>query len=183
MDNVIKIVKGCKSRDKKSREQLYQLYSGKMYGICIRYTKNPEDANDVLHEGFLKVFQNIGQLKEPKAVEGWMRKIMVNTALEKFRKKIDTDPIHEVYLNTKEEQFNVIDEITNKDLLKLINGLSPQYQLVFNLYAIEGYSHKEISEKLNISEGTSKSNLSRARAILQEKVKKLYDSSNMIIKK
>ena len=143
--------------------------------------KDKDDANDILHEGFIKIFKNIGQLKEPKALEGWMRRIMINTALEKIRNTIQTDPIHEIHVKTKEENYNVVNEISKKDLLKLINGLSPQYKMVFNLYAIEGYNHKEISKMLNISEGTSKSNLSRARAILQEKVTKLYNSSNLII--
>ncbi len=183
MNDILKIVEGCKSGDRKSQASLYELYSKKMYGVCMRYMKDQDDACDILHEGFIKIFKNIQQLKEPKAIEGWMRKIIVNTALEKFRNTIQTEPIHEIYVKTKEDDTNIESEISKQDLLKLVQNLSPQYRTVFNLYAIEGYSHKEISKMLNISEGTSKSNLSRARTILQEKVSALYNSSTLITKK
>ena len=182
MEDILEIIKGCKSGDRKSQASLYQLFSDKLYGVCLRYLKNEDDACDALHEGFIKIFKNIKQLKEPKAIQGWMRKIIVNTALEKFRNIIHTEPIHEIYVKTKNDETNIESDISKKDLLKLIYELSPQYRTVFNLFAIEGYSHKEISKMLNISEGTSKSNLSRARSILQDKVKALYNSSNLISK-
>ena len=182
MVDILKIIEGCKSGDRKSQATLYQLYSDRLYGVCLRYLKDEDDACDTLHEGFIKIFKNISQLKEPKAIQGWMRKIIVNTALEKFRNMIHTEPIHEIFVRTKEDETNIESDISQQDLLKLVHELSPQYRTVFNLYAIEGYNHKEISEMLNISEGTSKSNLSRARSILQDKVKALYNSSNLISK-
>jgi RNA polymerase sigma factor (sigma-70 family) len=151
------------------------MYSSRMFGVCLRYAGSKEDAQDVLHEGFLKVFEKIGQFEARGSFEGWLRRIMVNTALEKYRSQHKLvriqDDIAE-YDEYSPEDFT--ESITVSELLLIIRELSPQYRVVFNLYAIEGYSHKEISEMLNISEGTSKSNLSRARIILQEKVKHYY---------
>ncbi len=180
MDNIIEdIINRCKSGDRNSQEKLYHMYSKKLYGLSLRYTKNHDEAQDILHDGFIKIFQNIKQLKDINAIEGWMKKIIINTALEKFRTFKYTDPIHEVRIMKEDTSYNSDNEIRQKDLLKLVQDLSPQYRMVFNLYAIEGYNHKEIAKLLNISEGTSKSNLSRARMILQEKVKLHYNSSKI----
>jgi RNA polymerase sigma-70 factor (ECF subfamily) len=132
----------------------------------------------VLQDGFLKIFEKINQFEFKGSFEGWMKKIMVNTALEKYRTQYKVINILDGMNNYEKESFeDVSDLITADELLTFIQDLSPKYRMVFNLYAIEGYSHKEISEMLDISEGTSKSNLSRARLILQEKVKSLYGSS------
>jgi RNA polymerase sigma-70 factor (ECF subfamily) len=146
-----------------------------MFGVCLRYAGSREDAQDILHEGFLKIFEKINQFESRGSFEGWIRRIMVNTALEKFRnhnKVVNVQESVEEYERKSDGDLN--DNITANELLKMINELSPQYKVVFNLYAIEGYSHKEISKMLGITEGTSKSNLSRARTILQEKVKEYY---------
>lgn len=169
------IVKGCISGKRKSQEQLFNLFSDDMFGVCRYYSKDLTEAEDTLHEGFMKVFQKIDQFKSTGSLAGWIRRIMINTALEKFRKQnklyaLGDEIDNEVDINPD----NVISDLAAEDLINLVSELSPQYRVVFNLYAIEGYSHKEIGEMLGISEGTSKSNLARARYILQEKVKKHF---------
>jgi RNA polymerase sigma-70 factor (ECF subfamily) len=171
------IIKGCISEKRKDQERLFNLFSDEMFGVCLYYSKDYTEAEDTLHEGFMKVFQKIGQFSGKGSIAGWIKRIMINTALEKYRKQ------HHLYAITDKFEFdedidrtNVIDELSAKDLINLIRELSPKYRMVFNLYAIEGYSHKEISKMLGISEGTSKSNLARARYALQKKVKNhFYD--------
>lgn len=151
------------------------MFSAKMFGVCLRYSGSREDAQDILHEGFLKIYEKIEQFESRGSFEGWIRRIMVNTALEKFRnqnKLVRTQESVEEF--ERSGDTDLTENITVKELLGMIEELSPQYRIVFNLYAIEGYSHKEISEMLGINEGTSKSNLSRARTILQEKVNEFY---------
>ncbi len=167
-----KIVEGCISENRKDQERLFNLFSDEMFGACLYYSKDYTEAEDTLHEGFMKVFQKIGQYSGKGSLAGWIRRIMINTALEKFRKQ------HHLYSISDKFEFdedidreNIIDDLSAKDLIKLIRELSPKYRMAFNLYAIEGYSHKEIAEMLGISEGTSKSNLARARYVLQKKVK------------
>ena len=158
-----------------AQRELYDMFKSKMFGICLRYAGNYDDAQDILQDGFLKVFEKIHQFGFKGAFEGWMRKIMVNTALEKYRLHYRQVTVNENIAEIEYEQENeIIAEIDRIELVKIIQDLSPRYRIVFNLYALEGYSHKEISEMLQITEGTSKSNLSRARTILQEKVNKYY---------
>jgi RNA polymerase sigma-70 factor (ECF subfamily) len=175
VDKLNKIIYGCQERDPGAQKELYEVFKTKMFGICMRYAGDFSEAQDILHDGFLKIYQKVDQYKFKGSFEGWIRKIMVNTALERFRTKYKTVDIDDSYkeLDRKGSE-NISSDISAKELLKLIQELSPRYRMVFNLYAIEGYSHKEISEMMNISEGTSKSNLSRARAILQDKIKKYY---------
>jgi RNA polymerase sigma factor (sigma-70 family) len=169
------IIEGCRRKEPMAQRLLYEQFSSQMYGVCLRYCGSTEDAQDALHEGFLKIFEKIIQFESRGPFEGWIRKIMVNTALEKYRNKYKVINIQD---NIKEAdglgQDDLIENLTVQELMKIIEELSPKYRMVFNLYAIEGYSHKEISEMLDINEGTSKSNLSRARAILQEKVNLYY---------
>ena len=175
------IIKGCQRKKPEAQRQLYELYSDVMYGICLRYSNSTEDAQDILQDGFLKIFDKVNQFEDKGSFEGWMKRIMINTALEKYRSQYKIINIQDsVSYYEKEGVEDVSDLITADELIALIQDLSPKYRMVFNLYAIEGYSHKEISELLNISEGTSKSNLSRARLILQEKVKTYYGSSIQI---
>lgn len=174
-DNLEILIKGCRKGDSGSQEKLYRKFSAAMYGLCLQYASSQEDAQDILQDGFVKVFKKIDQVKNAKAFPGWIRRVMINTALERYRsqvvlQRVDEEPqlLNDLITDDTLDQLNV--EI----LVNMIQELTPKYKMVFNLYAIEGYNHKEISEKLNISEGTSKSNLSRARAILQEKVRKVY---------
>jgi RNA polymerase sigma factor (sigma-70 family) len=176
LDNYIEIIKACIKGDRKAQKQLYQLFADKMFGVCLRYADNADEAKDILQDGFIKVFLNLKQFNHKGSFEGWVRRIMVNTALEKFRDRsyLFAVNMEQGYESKDSEYDHILSELAVQDLLKLIQELSPQYRMVFNLYAIEGYSHKEICEMLNIKEGTSKSNLSRAREILKEKVKKHY---------
>ncbi len=174
-DDLNYIIEGCLSGKRKAQQELYNLFSEQMFGVCQYYSKDYTEAEDTLHEGFMKVFQNMKQFGNKGSLAGWIRRIMINTALEKYRKQ------HQLYALNDNIDFvddidfsEVIDDISVQDLIRLIRELSPKYRVVFNLYAIEGYSHREIGEMLGISEGTSKSNLSRARYILQNKVKKYF---------
>lgn len=171
--NEEEIIKGCKAGDRQSQKALYMRFSAKMYGVCLRYTKNREEAEDLLQDGFVKVFNNIKQYAGAGSFEGWIRRIMVNTALEFLRKKKLEFSSFDV-LHAEDSSFENAPEALSKialnDLLAFIQQMPRGYQTVFNLFAIEGYSHKEIGEMLNISEGTSRSQLARARQILQEKL-------------
>jgi len=165
------IIKGCAAGKTDAQEALYKKYSGKLFGISLRYTKDYSAAEDVLHEGFIKIFNNISSYKGTGSFEGWMRRIVINTALERFRKNFQMYSISEVNEQEDSLKYNhILTDIAAKDLLNLIQELPAAYKMVFNLYAIDGYTHKEIGEILNISEGTSKSNLSRARKLLQDKI-------------
>lgn len=170
-DNLDHIIKGCIEGKNASQEMLYKLYSPKLWPVCLRYAANYDEAKDILQDGFIKIFEKISQFEGRGHFEGWMRKVIVNTALAEFRKKkyLTVDTNHPI-AQQEESPENVEFDLSAEELMEMIKKLPPQYKLVFNLYAIEGYSHKEIGEMLNISEGTSKSNLSRARDILQKKV-------------
>lgn len=175
------IIHGCLEGDSIAQEQLYQRFAGKMFAVCLQYSGDYDEAKDVLQEGFIRVFLNLKQFEEKGSFEGWMRRIMINTALEKYRDKYHLNRVDNQSENMEVGVVDdVLEDLSAQDLLRMIRELSPKYRMVFNLYAIEGYSHKEISALLNISEGTSKSNLSRARAILQEKVKQYYKITKVI---
>jgi len=175
VNHLDEIIKGCVRGNRDSQGKLYQMFSGKMYGVCLYYSKDQTEAEDILHEGFLKVFNYISQYKGEGSFEGWIRRIMVNTSLEKYRKQNILYPVGDIYDYIEDVGYeDIISNISMNDLLKMIQDLSPQYRMVFNLYVMEGLSHKEISELLVISEGTSKSNLSRARTILQNRIKKEF---------
>jgi RNA polymerase sigma-70 factor (ECF subfamily) len=170
------IIKACQKGERASQKQLYTLFASRLYGVCLRYSDNEEDAKDLLQESFIKIFKNLKQYQHNGSFEGWMRKIVVNTALERFRKTRRSLAIEsEDYMNTLQLDYeHVLEELGYKDLMRMVQELSDQYRVVFNLYVIEGYTHKEIGQKLNIGEGTSKSNLSRARELLKDKVRKQY---------
>jgi RNA polymerase sigma-70 factor (ECF subfamily) len=169
------IIKGCIAGKPEAQEALYKKYSGKLFGISLRYTKDYSAAEDVLHEGFIKIYKNISNFKGTGSFEGWIRRIIINTALERFRKHFQMYSISDVNEAEDSIKYNhILTELAAKDLLKLIQDLPTAYKMVFNLYAIDGYTHKEIGTILNISEGTSKSNLSRARKILQAKLEDKY---------
>ncbi len=149
-----------------------------MYGVCLYYAKDETEAMDHLQDGFIHLFQKIKKYSFEGSFEGWMRRLFVNLILQKYRSKKLLYPTGLESLSTEDNGYeSIIENITAQDLLDIIRELSPQYHLVFNLYAIEGYSHREIAGQLNISEGTSKSNLSRARSLLQEKVRERFPDS------
>jgi RNA polymerase sigma-70 factor (ECF subfamily) len=168
-----KIIKGCLAGNRRDQELLYRRYSAKLYAVCLQYSGNEEEARDILQEGFIKIFENLQHYKHEGSFEGWMRRITVNTALEKFRSRHNLYRVDDIDTITETDADPHNDDYTGleaDDLLAIIRELPTKYKMVFNLFAIEGYSHKEISKMINISEGTSKSNLSRARVILQRKV-------------
>lgn len=164
-----KLIQDCKRQDRKAQERLYQIFSGKFFTLCLKYSSNYEQARDNLQDGFIKIFQNISQYKGKGSFEGWMTRVIINTSLKEYQNK-------SIFLSVKEEEIEdpeveiEEEEISADFLIKIIQELPERYRLVFNLYAMEGYSHKEIAKLLNISEGTSKSNLSRARLKLKEKI-------------
>lgn len=185
MDETRNLIEGCLREDRHSQNSLYNLLSKKMFIVCLRYSKNREEAEEILQEGFMKVFQFIHQYKNTGSFEGWVSKIMVNCALQRYRSKkhlhavISMDFVPEDNLINDE---NAISKIETKELLSMIQKLSPAYRMVFNLYVFEGLKHKEIAKLLNISEGTSKSNLSDARALLQKAVNNSLQSPQNLLR-
>jgi RNA polymerase sigma-70 factor (ECF subfamily) len=180
VDQLNNIIQGCLKGDRKSQERLYMLFAERMFGLCLQYADNYDDASDIMQEGFIKVFRKLDQFTGRGSFEGWMRRIMINTALERYRSHVHMYPLTDRVMKEDEMSYEeVLEKLTAADLIKLVQELPPRYRMVFNLYAIEGYSHKEIAEMMGITTGTSKSNLSRARDILQEKVKQYYNSGEI----
>jgi len=164
-----KLINKCKRKDKKAQSEIYQLYTGKLFALCLKYSRNYQEAQDNLQNGFITIFDKIEQYNFKGSFEGWLKRIIINTALQTYREKnvlnLVTEEIpDEVTVEIDEEQISL------EFLLKLIQELPNRYRLVFNLYVLDGYPHKEVASMLNISEGTSKSNLSRARLILRDKI-------------
>jgi RNA polymerase sigma factor (sigma-70 family) len=175
------LIEGCQREDRKMQQQLYQRFAPKMYGVCLRYAGSIEEAEDILQEGFIKVFRKIGSFRGEGSFEGWIRRIFVNTAIEHFRRKSYVQPITEREETTVENKYlSVLDSLAEKDIINLVQQLSPGYRTVFNMYVIEGYTHRQIAEILGISEGTSKSQLSRAKSILQELVQKHIEKQKRV---
>jgi RNA polymerase sigma-70 factor (ECF subfamily) len=172
------LLKECKRGKRGSQEELYRRFASAMYGLCLQYSSCEEDAQDILQDAFIKVFAKLEQVKNPAALPGWIRRVMINTALEKYRSQVVLQRVDDVREEIGAASGNeAYEDLTCEELVGLIQTLTPRYRMVFNLYAIEGYNHQEIGEALGISTGTSKSNLSRARAILQEKIKNMYGSA------
>jgi len=163
------IVQGCIQKNAIAQKHLYEKFARKMLGVCMRYCDSTEESEDVVQNGFISIFENIESFKGTGSLEGWVRKIMVNAALthirknKKLKQNIELDSVE--FMLPSANYLN--EEFAAKDLLKIIQTLPPGFRTVFNLYAIEGYSHKEIGEMLGISEGTSKSQYSRAKVHLQ----------------
>jgi RNA polymerase sigma-70 factor (ECF subfamily) len=173
MHNNKELIDRCLQGNPKAQEILYKQYSPRMYGICLRYAQNTLEADDILQEAFIKVFKYLSDFNHEGSFEGWIRRIVINTAINYYRSKIrEWDEVsidragHENDLKSTD-----IDKMTRDDLLNIIRELPEGYRVVFNLYVIEGYNHQEIGKLLNISENTSKSQLSRARVVLQQKIK------------
>lgn len=169
------LIEGCKVQDRRSQAALYHLYAPKLYAVSLRYMGTEVDAQDVLQEAFIKIFRALSAFRGDGSFEGWMRRIVVNTAIEQIRKKhLLTTLIAEQHEeNIESEMASAIDQLSEQELLGMIQSLPTGYRAVFNLYVVEGYAHKEIALMLEITEGTSKSQLARARAMLQEKIKSL----------
>ena len=167
--NEAELIKGCIKRERAAQKRLYETFSSKMYALCCRYVKNSMEAEDVLVTAFTKILDRIDQYKGEGSFEGWIRRVVVNEALTYLRRN------RSMYIETELEAADrdpdyqhISDHLEAEDLMNMIQELPSGYRIVFNLYAIDGYSHKEIAEQLNISENTSKSQLSRARVFLQK---------------
>ncbi len=174
-----KLIKQCADNDRKAQKEIYQLFAGKLFSICLKYSKNKQEAQDNFQDGFVVIFEKIGQFKFNGSFEGWMKRVMINTVLLKYRNKtvlniVTEDIPDEVIVDIDD------DEISLDFLLNLIQSLPDRYRMVFNLYVLDGHSHKEISKMLQIAEGTSKSNLARARAILKQKIELHQESQQSI---
>jgi RNA polymerase sigma-70 factor (ECF subfamily) len=167
-----KLIHNCLKRQRHAQSQLYEQFAPAMLTVCMRYSKNKEEAEEILQEGFIKVFTFLHQYSFEGSFEGWVRKIMVNCALQRFRSKSQLHAVIDIDSNQLEIAATeiIIAQIGTKELLKMVQQLPPAYRMVFNLYVFEGMKHKEIAEHLGISEGTSKSNLFDARSILQKAV-------------
>lgn len=165
------IIQGCIAGNTNAQKSLYGRYSPKMFSICLRYAKDYHSAEDILQEGFIKVFRYIEKFRNEGSFEGWMRRIFVNTAIEQYRKSTNLYSI----IDNDDKPIDIADDsgfdhLEMDDLLNMVQSLSPGYRTVFNLYAIEGYTHKDIAKLLGVTEGTSKSQLARARQLLQKMV-------------
>ena len=175
MEDLKNIVELCVSGNVRAQETLYHMLAPKMFGVCMRYSKDVTEAEDNLQEGFIKVFTYLKNFRHEGSLEGWVRKIMVNVSLEKFRKQQIMHPVDDMRVFESQHQpEEIIEKISADELIELIQSLPPRYRMVFNLYVMEGMNHKEIGEAMNIAEGTSKSNLARARDILKLRVNELY---------
>jgi RNA polymerase sigma-70 factor (ECF subfamily) len=184
-----KIIEGCLQHNSKYQEELFKLYFGKMLGVSMRYTKDKDTANEIVQTSFIKVFEKLKLFDDNGNFENWIKRIVINTAID-FIRKSKKDP----YVNDLNEDYTLssvddivfeeeeleLSQIKNELIINAIQQLSPAYQTVFNLYVIEDYTHKEIAEMLNISEGTSKSNLSKAKVNLQKILKNEFINLEVI---
>lgn len=162
-------LKACARREDWALKKLYEDHYSTMMGVCLRYSNNKEDALDILHEGFIKVFKNIKKFQPGTSLTAWIRRIMVNNAIDFYRKNVRrrTEDLEQAY-NISSNDIDAVSQYTEKEILAAVQQLTPSYRTVFNLYVIEGYSHREIGERLGITESTSRSNLVKARGKLQK---------------
>lgn len=168
------IIEGCQRNERKYQEILYRLYSLKMYGLCLSYAGERELAQDMMHDAFLKIFRTIGQFKQEGSLEGWIRRVVTTTAIDLLRKKqrLNQYITDEMEVSQTEKAPGIISSLATKEILELVKQLPNGARAIFNLFALEGFSHKEIAEQLQISEGTSKSQYNRARSLLRSWLEK-----------
>lgn len=177
LDNEQELINACIRKEANAQKQLFELYAGKMLGVCVRYCQNHEDAKDALHEGYIKIFNQLDRFKGTAKLETWMTRIMINTSIDHFKKSIKYKGFtesEELKLSEDESysiEYDDKDEVSVKQIYSVINKLPDGYRHIFNLYAIEGFTHKEIASQLDINEGTSKSQLARARKLLKKLLK------------
>jgi RNA polymerase sigma-70 factor (ECF subfamily) len=164
------LIQGCKKKDARAQGELYNQYSGVLFSICLRYSPNQAEAEDNLQDAFITIFNKVTQFKNKGSFEGWMKRITVNTVLQKYRKQKVFAITDEAQIEDTAEEEIIDAGLPLNYLLSIIQELPDRYRLVFSMYVLDGYSHKEISELLGISDGTSKSNLARARGILKTKI-------------
>ena len=166
------LIQACIRGDRHSQSMLYEQFAPKMFGVCMRYSRSREEAEEIMQEGFVQVFKSLRNFKYAGSFEGWIRKIMVYCAIQHYRSKSKMHPVVDIE-TTQTEQIckeDILARIQKKELLQMVQALSPAYRMVFNLYVFEGMKHREIAKELGISEGTSKSNFFDAKQILQKAV-------------
>ncbi len=176
MPELDKIIEGCIRMDRKAQKMLYDKYASSFLGICMRYANNRAEAEDVLQDGFVKIYLNIKQYNGSGSFEGWMKRVLVNTAISNYRANLKHyyhQDIDEIKKSEIDETTIETSEFSRDDLMKIISSLPTGFRIVFNMYAIEGYKHKEIADELGIDIGTSKSQYSRAKTLLQKKLAEL----------
>ncbi len=171
------LINDCKKNDRKAQEQLYQLYASKLFSVCLKYSRNYIEAQDNLQDGFLLIFNKIEKFSFKGSFEGWLKRVMINHVLQQYRTQTFLSLVNENVPDDVEIELDD-EELSLDFLLKIIQELPDRYRLVFNLYAMDDYSHAEIAEMLSINIGTSKSNLSRARMILKEKIEQYKNNEN-----
>lgn len=179
---VEELVRNCVRNDRKSQQIFYKMFYGKMMAVCMRYTKNKEEAQDILHDGFIKVFSKLKGFENKGSLEGWVRRLIVNNAIDYVRSKKDffmqstDDSLIDNYADEAQDTFEIekMKSIKAERIIGLIQELSPAYRTVFNMFIIDNLSHQEIADQLNISVGTSKSNLAKAKMKLKELFEKNY---------
>ena len=175
MINEQELVKACQNNDRKAQTAFYNHYKGKLMGVCRRYTRTPNEAEDIYQEAFVKIFNNIHKLEKAGAIGAWVRKTVIHTAINYYHAnlKFQNNTNYDNILLSNDDYPNVLASLSNEELLTLINQLPDGYRIVFNLYVIDGYNHAEIGELLGVSESTSKSQLSRAKELLRKQLKPL----------
>jgi RNA polymerase sigma factor (sigma-70 family) len=177
MDQEQELIERCLRNDSAAQESLYRRYASKMYGLCLRYVRRKEEANDILQDAFIRIFRNLGNYRGEGSFEGWIRRIIVNTAINYYKSNVRYNndiSIDDVHVNGNIDN-DAISRISTDELLKVIQQLPHGFRMVFNLFVIEGYDHKEIAEMMGVSESTSKSQLHRAKAALQKKLMTEYN--------
>ncbi len=170
------LIRGCIREEATCQREVYNRYAGRMLGVCNRYARNSADAEDILQDAFIKVFDKLHQFKFEGSFEGWIRKIVVNTALKKYSLRRYEKEVVGYEVKDRDETIlepSAYSQLSEKDLLDLINSLPDGYRLIFNLYVLEGFQHEEIADMLNIQPGTSRSQLVKARAMLQKQIMQL----------
>ena len=178
------IIEGCLREDRKYQVRLYERYYGKMMGVCMRYATDRDEADELVQQGFIKLFNNLSRYEFKGSFDGWIRRMFVNTAIDHIRRK-KRNPLllgEDAHLDlfnkeVEQDQFDKIEELDPNLVMQAIQKLTPAYQAVFNLYIIEDYSHKEIAEMLEVSVGTSKSNLSKAKQNLRKYLQEAYNQT------
>jgi RNA polymerase sigma factor (sigma-70 family) len=172
VDRINEIISGCLKNDRRMQGEFYRIFAPKMYAVCLRYTSNQFDAQDILQDGFIKIFESLKSFKGNGSLEGWMKRIFIHLALDRYRSKITHLSVDEInnHEDLNDSEASAIDTLSEKEILAYIRELPDQYRMVFNLYVLEGLSHQDIAAMMNIGVSTSRSNLARAKSILKEKI-------------
>jgi RNA polymerase sigma factor (sigma-70 family) len=177
--SIEELINECKNNNLKAQEQLYRQYAPKLFPVCLKYSRNYTEAQDNLQDGFLLIFNKIQSYSFKGSFDGWIKKVMVNFILQQYRKDTHITVVKDEIPENEDVEIEFEDEISAEFLTKIIQELPDKYRMVFNLYVIDGYSHQDIADMLSINIGTSKSNLSRAKQILKEKIQQNTGSSKM----